>query len=128
MVLLTIFAGVALLLASIGIYGVIAYSVEQRTQEIGIRMALGAQSHDVRRMVVWQGMLLAIIGVVIGVGAALGLTRLMTSMLYGVKAWNPVIYVVVAVLLGMIAFVACYIPARRAAKVDPMEALRYDEG
>ena len=126
MVLLTIFAGVALLLASIGIYGVIAYSVEQRTQEIGIRMALGAQSHDVRRMVVRQGMLLAIIGVVIGVGAALGLTRLMTSMLYGVKAWNPVIYVVVALLLGTIAFVACYIPARRAAKVDPMVALRYE--
>jgi putative ABC transport system permease protein len=126
MVLLCIFAGVALLLAGIGIYGLIAYSVEQRTQEIGIRMALGAKSKDVRNMVVKQGMLLALIGVVIGVGAALGLTRLITSMLYGVKAWNPFIYVTVAVLLSLIALVACYIPARRAAKVDPMDALRYE--
>jgi putative ABC transport system permease protein len=126
MVLLSIFAGVALLLAGIGIYGLIAYSVEQRTQEIGIRMALGAQSQDVRKMVVRQGMLLALIGVAIGVGAALGLTRLMASMLFGVKAWNPFIYITVAVLLSLIAFAATYIPARRAAQVDPMVALRYE--
>jgi putative ABC transport system permease protein len=126
MVLLCIFAGVALVLAGIGIYGLIAYSVEQRTQEIGIRMALGAQSRDVRKMVVRQGMLLALVGVVIGVGAALGLTRLMASMLFGVKAWNPLIYITVAVLLSLIAFAATYLPARRAAKVDPMDALRYE--
>jgi putative ABC transport system permease protein len=126
MVLLCIFAGVALVLAGIGIYGLIAYSVEQRTQEIGIRMALGAQSRDVRKMVVRQGMLLALIGVAIGVGAALGLTRLMASMLFGVKAWNPLIYITVAVLLSLIAFAATYLPARRAAKVDPMDALRYE--
>jgi putative ABC transport system permease protein len=126
MVLLTIFAGVALLLAGIGIYGLIAYSVEQRTQEIGIRMALGARTRDVRRMVVWQGMLLALVGVVIGVGAALALTRLMSDLLYGVKAWNPVIYIVVAAVLILIALLACYFPARRAARIDPMVALRYE--
>lgn len=126
MALLTIFAGVALLLAAIGIYGLIAYSVEQRTQEIGIRMALGASPRAVRNMVVRQGMKLALIGVGVGVAAALGLTRLISSMLYGVKAWDPVVFVSVAVLLSLIALLATYLPARRASRVDPVVALRYE--
>jgi putative ABC transport system permease protein len=126
MVLFTIFAGVALLLAGIGIYGLIAYSVEQRTQEIGIRMALGASPRGVRNMIVWQGMKLALIGVGIGVGAGLALTRLIASMLYGVKAWDPIVFISVAVVLSVIALAATYIPARRAARVDPVVALRYE--
>jgi putative ABC transport system permease protein len=126
MVLFTIFAAVALLLAGIGIYGLIAYSVEQRTQEIGIRMALGASPQGVRNMVVRQGMKLSLIGVGIGVGAGLALTRLIASMLYGVKAWDPVVFIVVAVVLSLIALAATYIPARRAARVDAVVALRYE--
>lgn len=126
MVLFTIFAGIALLLAAIGIYGLIAYSVQQRTQEIGIRMALGASPRDVRNMVVRQGMLLAIIGVAAGIAIALALTRLMASMLYDVKARDPLVFVSVAILLSLVALLATYLPARRAAKVDPMIALRYE--
>jgi putative ABC transport system permease protein len=126
MTLLNVFAGVALLLAAIGIYGLMAYSVEQRTQEIGIRLALGAGPRDVRNMVVKQGMLLALIGVFIGVGAALGLTRFIGSMLYGVKTWDPFVFVSVAVLLSLVALVATYVPARRASQVDPMVSLRYE--
>jgi putative ABC transport system permease protein len=126
MVLFTIFAGVALLLAGIGIYGLIAYSVEQRTQEIGIRMALGASPRAVRNMVVGQGMKLALIGVGIGVAAGLALTRLIASMLYGVKAWDPLVFISVALVLSLIALAATYIPARRAARVDPVVALRYE--
>lgn len=126
MVLFTIFAGVALLLAGIGIYGLIAYSVEQRTHEIGIRMALGASPRGVRNMVVRHGMTLAMMGVAAGVAAGLALTRLIASMLYGVKAWDPVVFVSVAVFLSLIALLATYVPARRASNVDPLVALRYE--
>jgi putative ABC transport system permease protein len=124
--LLSIFAGVALLLAAIGIYGLMAYSVQQRTQEIGIRMALGASPEKVRKMVVFQGMRLAAIGVVIGVAAALGLTRFMAGLIYGVKTWDPIVFISVAALLSMVSWFATYIPARRASRVDPMVSLRYE--
>ena len=126
MTLLMIFAGVALLLAAIGIYGLMAYSVQQRTQEIGIRIALGASAHDVRKMIVRQGMALALAGVFIGVAAALGLTRLMASLLYGVTARDPIAMTSVALLLIGVALAATYIPARRASRVDPVVSLRYE--
>jgi putative ABC transport system permease protein len=126
MTLLTIFAGVALVLAAVGIYGIMAYSVEQRTQEIGIRMTLGAAPEDVRRMIVLQGMLLALVGVVLGVAGGLALTRVMGTLLYEVKPWDPVMFASTAVLLSLVALVACYIPARRASEVDPLVALRYE--
>jgi putative ABC transport system permease protein len=126
MTLLSIFAGVALVLASIGVYGLMAYSVQQRTQEIGVRMALGASPKQVRRMVVIQGMPLAIVGVILGAASALGLTRLMSSLLYGVKPWDPLTIVLVSVLLSGVTLLATYLPARRASRVDPMVALRYE--
>jgi len=126
MTLLMIFAGVALLLAAIGIYGLMAYSVQQRTQEIGIRIALGASAHDVRKMIVRQGMALALAGVFIGRAAALGLTRLMASLLYGVTARDPIAMTSVALLLIGVALAATYIPARRASRVDPVVSLRYE--
>jgi putative ABC transport system permease protein len=126
MTLLTLFAAVALFLAAIGIYGLMAYSVRQRTQEIGIRLALGANPGNVRKMVVRQGMTLVLGGVVIGVAAALGLSRYMASLVYGVKTWDPLVLVTVVAVLGAVAFLATYIPARRASRVDPVVALRYE--
>jgi len=126
MQVLTIFGCSALLLAAIGIYGLMAYSVAQRTQEIGIRMALGAQPGALRNMVLVQGMRLALIGVAIGIATALGLTRLLVSLLFGVQPRDPLVFTVVPVLLTAVALLACYLPARRATRINPLEALRWE--
>src|SRR4029077_18917800 len=126
MVLLSVFAALALLLSSIGIYGVISYVVSQRTHEIGIRIALGAQRHDVLRLMLGEGMKMALIGVAVGVAVALGLTRLMVELLFGVSATDPATFSAVAAILTGVALAACYIPARRAMRVDPIVALRYE--
>jgi predicted permease len=124
MLLLTIFGGIALLLAAIGIYALMAYSVEQRTQEMGIRMALGADRRAIRNLVVWQGMRLALVGVLVGIGAAFGLTRLIASFLFGVKTWDPAVFASVPVILAGVALCAVWLPAARASRLDPMRALR----
>jgi len=126
MLLLTIFGGIALVLAAIGIYGLMAYSVAQRTQELGIRMALGADRGTIRKLVVWHGMRLTIVGVVLGIGAAFGLTRLMASLLFGVKAWDPAVFVTVPLILSAVALLAVWLPASRASQLDPMKALRVE--
>ncbi|HEV3330407.1 MAG TPA: ABC transporter permease [Bryobacteraceae bacterium] len=124
--LMSIFGGTALLLAAIGIYGLMAYSVEQRTQEIGIRLALGAEVGEVQNMVVWQGMRLSLVGVLIGIGAAFGLSRLIASFLFGVKANDPLVFVAIPILLSAVALLAVWVPARRATRIDPVDALRYE--
>ena len=124
--MLAIAAGVALLLGVVGIYGVIAYIAAQRTREIGVRMALGAQASDVRRLFVSHGLKLVGAGLAVGIMAALALTRVMSTLLFGVKATDPATYLAVSLVLGVVALVATYLPARRAARVDPIVALRTD--
>jgi len=126
MLLMTIFGASALVLAGIGIYGLMAYSVQQRTQEIGIRIALGAESADVRNMVVSQGMRFALVGVVVGIGSAFGLAKLIASLLFGVTAWDPAVFIAVPVVLTSIALFAIWLPATRATRIDPVTALRYE--
>jgi len=124
LVMLAIAAGVALLIGVVGIYGVIAYAAAQRTREIGLRMALGAQVADVRRMFLRQGLSLTITGIVVGIVASFGVTRVMAAMLFGVSPTDPMTYVAVSAVLASVALVATYLPARRAARVDPVIALR----
>jgi putative ABC transport system permease protein len=126
LVMLGIAATMALALGIIGIYGVMSYTVSQRQREIGVRLALGAQRGHVLQMVLQQGTKLALAGVAIGIGAGLGLTRLMTHLLFGVTAHDPLTFAAVSSLLILVALLACYIPARRAIRVDPVVALRYE--
>jgi putative ABC transport system permease protein len=123
-ILLALFSALALALAAIGIYGIIAYAVTQRTHEIGVRLALGAQRRDVLRMIVGQGMAMTAAGTAVGMVSALLAARLMSSLLFGVSAADPVTFTAIPILLAAVAFVACYVPARRATRVDPLVALR----
>ncbi len=126
MLLMTIFGGAALLLAAVGVYGLIAYSVEQRTQELGIRLALGARSGKLRNMIVFQGMRLALVGVGAGLAGAFGLTRLIAGFLFGVRPWDPAVFATVAIVLAAVALFATWLPARRAMRIDPVAALRWE--
>jgi putative ABC transport system permease protein len=124
--LLSLFAILAITLASVGVYGVVSYAAIQRTHEIGVRMALGAQRGDVMKLVLGHGFRLAIAGTVLGVIGSLAASRLLSTLLFGVTAKDPLTLVIVSVVLSAVALLACYIPARRAMKVDPLEALRYE--
>jgi len=126
MLLLTIFGAIALLLAAVGVYGIMSYSVEQGTHDISVRLALGADRRDILSLVVGQGMKLAGIGLAAGALGALGASRLLAKMLYGVKASDPQTYLVAIAVLGAIALAACYLPARRAMRLDPVSALKQD--
>jgi ABC-type antimicrobial peptide transport system permease subunit len=126
MMLFAIFGAIAIGLASLGLYGVLAYSVSLRSKEIGIRIALGAKEHDILALVVGSGMRLALLGVLLGLGASFGLTRLLSSLLFDVRANDPLIFITVPILLSAVAVVASYLPARNATKVDPIQALRAD--
>ena len=126
MIVLATFAAIAVVLAAIGLYGVIAYTVAQRTREIGIRTALGARPREVARLVLGQSMRTVALGLVVGVGGALAVSRLLSTLLYGVGATDPLTFVGVTLLLAAVAALASYVPARRAARVDPMVALRYE--
>ena len=125
-ILIAVFAGVAMLLAAIGLYGVISYSVAQRTQELGVRIALGAQRRDIFRLVMGQGLTVTIVGVVIGVAGSFALTRFLSSLLFEVSPNDPMIILGVVTLMILVALAASYIPTRRAANVDPLVALRYE--
>jgi putative ABC transport system permease protein len=120
------FAGLALLLSAMGIYSVLSYSVAQRTREMGMRMALGAQPGDVMRLVVGGGARLAFVGIAAGIAASLALTRLMTGLIYGVRATDPVTFAAAVLVLGGTTLLACYVPARRGTKIDPIVALRHE--
>jgi putative ABC transport system permease protein len=124
--LLSIFSGIALLLASIGIYGVLAYAVAQRTHELGIRAALGASSSTLLRLILVRGLMLALLGLAIGLGGTIGLTRFIATILFNIPPRDPMTLAWVGAVLAAVAVLACYIPARRATKVDPLVALRYE--
>jgi ABC-type antimicrobial peptide transport system permease subunit len=126
MVVMTVFGGAALLLAAIGVFGLIAYSVQHRTQEIGIRLALGAETRSVQNMVVFQGMRITAVGIGVGLIAAWGLAQVLAGFLFGVEARDPLVFVTVPIALGLVALAAVWIPARRASRVDPQVALRYE--